>query len=67
MYTKILIMKGVKKLSKTDQSRIRGAHFGNCRPGGGYTGQSCSTSDQCRPFEPGFPVFCSHGCCYGAF
>ncbi|MBG6132042.1 hypothetical protein IWQ47_003933 [Aquimarina sp. EL_43] len=67
MYTKILITKGVKKLSKTDQSTIKGAHFGGCRPGGGYTGQSCNTSDQCRPFEPGFPVFCSHGCCYGAF
>ncbi|WP_159090796.1 hypothetical protein [Aquimarina aquimarini] len=70
MYKKILALKGVRQLSKTDQSIIKGSsstYFNNCRPGGGYTGQSCNTSDQCRPFEPGFPVFCSHGCCYGAF
>ncbi|PKV52175.1 hypothetical protein ATE84_4277 [Aquimarina sp. MAR_2010_214] len=67
MYTKILDLKGVKQLSKSEQSTIKGAHFGDCRPGGGHTGKSCNTSDQCTPFEPGFPIFCKHGCCYGLY
>ncbi|WP_340063440.1 hypothetical protein [Ascidiimonas aurantiaca] len=66
MIRKILKINGAVVLTKKQRAKIHGGSS-ECPTEPGYTGELCSTDEECTPILPGAPVFCDRGCCYGAF